>query len=101
MGFEVALKGHCAHKELTRVKLPLHTVEQKEPWTFTKPGMSGQPDPFCSEETKRLVSLGPLKEGTSVCLDHLIPAGRWKAQWGILPTSYWRVLVQRTLGCGR
>jgi hypothetical protein len=31
VGFEVALKGHYVHRELTRVKLPLHTVEQKEP----------------------------------------------------------------------
>lgn len=59
MGSEVVLKGHCVHRELTRVKLPLDTAEQKEPWTFTRPGMPGQPDPFCSEVTKRPVSLGP------------------------------------------
>lgn len=49
MGFEVALKGHRAHRELTRIKLLLRIVEQKELWTCTRPGMPGQPDLLCSE----------------------------------------------------
>lgn len=59
MGFEVALKGHCAHRELTPIKLLLRIIVQKELWTCTRPGMPGQPDPLCSEVAERLVALGP------------------------------------------
>lgn len=84
----MALKGHCVHRELTKVKLPVHTVEQKEPWTSTRPGTPGQPDPFCSEVTKRLMSLGALKEGNYWRYLSRSPYPNWQMEGTVGYSSY-------------
>lgn len=50
--------------------------------------MPGQPGPFCSEVTKRLVSLGPLKEGNYWrCLSGP-PYPNWQMEGAVRYSSY-------------